>query len=79
MIASMGQFYVFHATSVHHARVHKGDCPYCRNGQGMESQDQNGSGATGWDGPFATLQEAETKMATFKLKDAGKCNYCLDT
>jgi F-type H+-transporting ATPase subunit beta len=73
----MGQFYVFHASPRHRARIHDGECKYCRNGRGFQIRGKNGSGVTGWDGPFSTVQEADAKMATFKFKDAGCCKYCL--
>jgi len=75
----MDKFYVFHATPMRRARVHVGDCLYCRDGRGMENQDKNGSGATGWDGPYSTLHEAEAKMAAFRFPDTGRCKYCLET
>jgi hypothetical protein len=74
----MAQFYVYHSTPMRRARVHFGDCAYCRNGQGMENQDKNGSGATGWDGPFATLEKANAKMASLKFENVGRCKYCLE-
>ena len=52
-------------------------CNHCREGQGQENQDKNGSGATGWDGPFETLNAAESFMGRFRFKDMGRCKYCL--
>jgi hypothetical protein len=72
-------FYVFHATPMRRARVHDGTCKFCRDGQGMENQHKNGSEATGWDGPFETLKEADGKMAGFRFPDTGHCKYCLET
>jgi hypothetical protein len=75
--ALMAKFYVFHASPKYRARIHDGECNFCCNGQGVEKQPKNGSGVTGWDGPFSTLQEAEAKMATFRFKDVGRCKNCL--
>jgi hypothetical protein len=70
-------FFVFHATPMSRARIHDGGCKHCRDGQGQENQDKNGSGATGWDGPFETLSAAELFMSKFRFKDTGRCKYCL--
>jgi F-type H+/Na+-transporting ATPase subunit beta len=75
--AVMGPFYVFHATLMHRARIHAGDCKYCRHGEGMENQHKTGSGATGWDGPFSALSDADARMASFRFSDTGRCQYCL--
>lgn len=72
-------YYVFHATPMKRARVHVGACKHCREGQGQANQDKNGSGATGWDGPFETLEAAEEFMDKFKFNDTGRCGYCLES
>lgn len=72
-------FYVFHATPMSRARVHDGNCKYCRHGQGMENQHKTGSRATGWDGPYPTLVEADTKMASYRFNDVSRCKYCLES
>jgi hypothetical protein len=70
-------FYVFYAKPMRRARIHKGDCKYCRDGQGMENQHKTGSGATGWEGPFAKLEEANACMTAFRYEDSQTCKYCL--
>lgn len=70
-------FYVFHATPMSRARIHLGSCKHCRDGLGQENQHKNGSGATGWDGPFSSFEEADLKMSTFRFKDTGTCQDCL--
>jgi hypothetical protein len=73
-------FYVFHSTPMKRVRVHAGPCKHCREGKGQENQDKNGSGATGWDGPFKSLEEAENFMGRhFRFKDVGRCGYCLES
>lgn len=71
-------FYVSHMTPHQRARIHKGSCPHCREGQGQENQQKTGSGATGWSAPFATLTEAEAFMkAEFSgFRDTGLCRHC---
>jgi len=71
-------FYVSHMTPIGRARIHKGSCVHCREGQGQENQEKNGSGATGWSQRFGTLAEAEAHMAAAfpRFKDLGKCLHC---
>ena len=65
------------------ARIHKGDCRYCRNGQGMENQ-HIGTGPTFWHPEypaegFLNLESAQSYMAGLsdRYKDKGLCSYCM--
>ena len=65
------------------ARVHAGDCQFCRDGQGMENQDK-GSGPTYWQPAypapgFATAGEAKAFMEGLgpRYEDLGICPYCM--
>lgn len=71
-------FYVSHMTPHKRARVHKASCSDCRDGKGQAGQHRTGSGATGWDGPFTTLAEAESFMARQfpNFTDARLCGRC---
>ena len=71
-------FYVSHMSPHKRARIHKAKCPDCRDGQGQQGQHRTGSGATGWDGPFGTLKQAEDFMASRfpHFTDARKCGRC---
>ena len=71
-------FYVSHTTPISRARIHKGECPHCREGQGPENQERTGSGATGWSQAFPTLAEAELHMEREfpQFTDKGKCGLC---
>ena len=71
-------FYVSHMSPHKRARIHKGSCPDCRHGQGQKGQHRTGSGATGWDGPFPTLTQAEQFLAKRfpHFNDVGKCRRC---
>jgi hypothetical protein len=71
-------YYVSHMTPHKRARIHKGSCVHCREGQGQENQEKSDSGSTGWSQPFGTLADAEAYMErTFpKFTDKGKCQYC---
>ena len=70
-------YFVSHMPSVQRARVHKGACKLCREGQG-EANPTGPAGATGWSRPFATLLDARAyMMKTFpKYKSLGMCQTC---
>jgi hypothetical protein len=69
-------YFVFVAKPLRRARVHLADCKHCRNGQGQENQDKNGSGATEWFGPFGSRDDAFAKMMALHPKDHGACGHC---
>lgn len=65
------------------ARVHSGDCKFCRDGQGMENQDK-GTGPTYWHprypAPgFQSADEAKAFMAGLgpRYRDTDLCAYCM--
>ena len=65
------------------ARVHGGDCKFCRDGRGMENQDK-GTGPTYWNPAhptpgFQTVAEAISFMGSLgpRYRDTGLCPYCM--
>lgn len=65
------------------ARVHAGDCKFCRDGQGMENQDK-GTGPTYWYPAhpatgLPTAAEARAYMDKLgdRYDDTGECSYCM--
>jgi hypothetical protein len=65
------------------ARIHAGECKFCRDGQGMENQDK-GTGPTYWhpsfpSAGFQTVTDARKYMETLGLRyvDTGLCSYCM--
>jgi hypothetical protein len=64
------------------ARIHSGDCKFCRDGQGMENQDK-GSGPTYWHpaypSPGLSFESAHDYMAALgdRYDDTGRCPYCM--
>lgn len=68
-------FYVKVIPPSRRARVHKGECRHCRNGQGQAGQDK-GTGPTYWKGPFPKFQKATEFMAGLQYEDVGSCAYC---
>lgn len=65
------------------ARIHTGECKFCRDGQGMENQDK-GTGPTYWrpaypEPGFETLAMAKSFMSSLgqRYRDTGLCAYCM--
>lgn len=65
------------------ARVHTGDCKFCRDGRGMMNQDK-GTGPTYWHPAhpapgLSTAEEARAFMASLgeRYDDTGDCQYCM--
>ena len=65
------------------ARIHAGDCKFCRDGQGMENQDK-GTGPTFWRPAYPalgmeTVAEARAFMSSLgtRYTDTGLCSYCM--
>lgn len=65
------------------ARIHTGECKFCRDGRGMENQDK-GSGPTYWKPAhpelgFLTAGEAKVFMQGLgpRYRDVGLCQYCM--
>lgn len=65
------------------ARVHIGDCKFCRDGQGMQNQDK-GTGPTYWHPAYPTpgLPTAAAARAFIaglsdRFTDTGDCGYCM--
>ncbi len=73
------QYYVSHMTPIKRARVHKGSCPDCRDGQGQANQQKDPqSKHTGWSRAFDTLEEAVTHMKSEfpSFTDTDLCGRC---
>lgn len=65
------------------ARIHSGDCKFCRDGQGMENQDK-GTGPTYWQPAYPrpgleSFREAKAFMDGLgpRYTDTGECPYCM--
>lgn len=72
-------FYVSHMSPIKRARVHKGSCVHCRDGQGQINQDRGGkTKPTGWSPPFKNVEAAKAYMdAQFpRYTDKGLCKHC---
>lgn len=65
------------------ARIHAGDCRFCRDGQGMENQDK-GTGPTYWHPKYPepglpSVADARAYMSGLgpRYDDTGLCPYCM--
>ena len=65
------------------ARIHTGDCKFCRDGQGMENQDKR-TGPTYWYPKYPepglhAVADAKAYMNSLgsRYEDTGLCSYCM--
>lgn len=71
-------YFVGHVAPLKRARVHKGTCVQCQDGQGQEPLPKDAKGKTSWSKPFASATEARAYMTkTFAgYKSLGLCPVC---
>lgn len=75
----MPDFYVSFMKPIKRARIHKGECSNCNNGQGQLGQDKTGGGATGWSEALS-LDAAVVLANHYRekgYKDVAFCGTCL--
>lgn len=65
------------------ARIHRGNCKFCREGQGMENQDRK-EGPTYWYPAYpapglSNMAAANDFMSSLgqRYRDTGSCSYCM--
>ena len=66
-------YHVYENWTVHEAKVHFSDCPFCNNGKGIHPNAGSNNGR--WLGPFATLDEA-LQVAQATGEPVSKCEFC---
>lgn len=75
-------FYVYENWTNTFCKVHRGDCPYCNNGQGIQGRGtKTGSGQ--WHGSYATAHAAMSAALGFARSYSNSavwvvegCKYC---
>lgn len=68
-------YYIYYSKACGEARIHYGDCPYCRHGYfGRDSSGKTESGE--WLGPFKSYHDAET-AAEKKEAEVSNCADCM--
>ena len=67
------KFFVYDNKAMKYSRIHKGNCSFCKNGEGFREKTTD---STQWHGPFATYAEALEKMQSLGYDDAGDCTKC---
>lgn len=55
----MGEWWVYEDFPVNRARVHRGECPFCKHGKGIHRNKEEGVNMK-WHGAFLTRDEAWT-------------------
>ena len=68
-------FWVYIDRDTSRARVHRGDCPFCRGGRGVRGS-RLGSGSR-WQGPFRTAELALARAIETDSKDVDLCFHCV--
>jgi hypothetical protein len=75
-------FFVMVNRPMKRARIHAGDCKYCRDGQGQEQN--KGAGRTCWhpaypEPGYRTVSEAWAFMDALgrRYDDASRCSHCM--
>jgi len=73
----MEQYYVYHNWTVERggkARVHRGSCSFCNNGQGIHNTILRRN--CEWFGPFKTKQDALTQARKTGAARVSRCRTC---
>jgi len=68
-------YWVYENWTIDKAIVHKGDCPYCKDGKGIHPNKEEGRNGK-WHGPFDVLAYAGNVAASLN-KNARECKFCL--
>ena len=66
-------YWVYEDDSTNWARVHKGTCAYCNQGQGLHGSRLP---VSRWHGPFLTREEAFSKLRATGRSNADGCKVC---
>jgi len=71
----VGEWWVYEDYPVNRARVHRGECPFCKQGKGIHRNKEEGVYMK-WHGAFPTRDEAWTFAQQLKRRDTGFCAFC---
>lgn len=77
----MNDLWVSWMKPIGRARIHRGSCSNCNDGQGQAGQRKDKREVTGWHGPF-DLSAAEAKATSLSragYQDVEFCGTCLRT
>lgn len=67
-------FYVYENWTIDKAIVHRAECTFCKDGQGL-----HGTGPTKnsrWHGPFVSAADALAKARSFRRARTDGCSVC---
>ena len=71
----MGEWWVYENFPVSRARVHKGECVFCKYGKGIHPNKEEGVNMKWW-GPYPTKDWAWTVAQNLDRKDTDFCAFC---
>ena len=76
------RFYVYENWTNTFTKVHRADCPYCNDGNGIQGRGSSTPSGR-WHGPFAddasafeAAQEAADRHSNRNVWEVGRCGYC---
>ena len=67
-------FFVYENWTRDRARLHRGSCGYCNEGQGTQPIDSGSNGK--WHGPFENIETARRALRNVKKSDSKECGCC---
>jgi hypothetical protein len=67
-------FYIYENWTVDRSRVHRAECSYCNNGNGIHVSNSGRNGK--WHGPFSELKLADEAARKLNRADNQHCNTC---
>lgn len=76
-----GKFYTYENYPINYIKIHKGECPHCNCGPGVQNERHNGENEK-WTGPFDTYQASQLNAARIanqgRLQNAAinNCKRC---
>jgi hypothetical protein len=78
LVAKSGEaaqrFFIYENWTHKRARLHRGDCAFCKDGNGSQSSSAVTNGR--WLGPFASRKIAADRLAQLKYENKGTCGTC---
>jgi hypothetical protein len=67
-------YYVYENWTRDRGRIHRSDCSYCKNGEGMHEEDSGRHGK--WHGPFSNIALAKDAAQRLGRADMKTCRVC---
>ena len=73
----MSTFWVYENWNRDRARVHRGECAFCKHGLGRDGKGPGKDARWRWLGPFTSRGEARRRLRDLARADRKECSFCL--